>query len=303
MEENKRPPDGAMCAEHPDRRAHYVCPRCGTFACMACFHPGVSRCDRCVQRDPADAAPPLAWERPESPLLARLFGTLGSAFSPVRTAPAFARGDVAQAQRFALLTALPLAALAGVIPFTRTLLFRGDFAIQVLGKPSPEQIALDVVQAALLQIGLTAASFACLLFPFTSLVRAYAPGKQTAAARVLYYRAWLLPAALAFYYLVVWATPIPPELAAAAGSVDPPMPPFAVTFALIVRMIAPVLLFVAMSATARMACGLGALLSFVVVAVPILLMMVTEAGMGLALNQLMPPPLDGGPAPASSSSP
>lgn len=301
MEENKRPPDGAICAEHPDRPAHYVCPRCGTFACVACFHPGVSRCDRCVRRDPADAAPPLGWERTDVPLLARLLGTLGSAFSPVRTAPAFARGEVAQARSFALLTALPLAALAGVIPHTRTLLFRGDFAVEVLGKASSSQIALDVAQAALLQVGSTLVSFACLFLPFTSLVRAYAPGKQAAAARALYYRAWLLPAALAFFYLVVWASPAPAELADAAGAAEAPPPPLAVSFALLVRMIAPVLLFVAMSATARLACGLGPLLSFVVVAVPIVLMMVTEAAVGLAVSQVLPPPLEGGPAPSTSS--
>lgn len=288
--ENQRPPDGAMCAEHPERLAHYVCPRCGSFACLACFHPSVARCERCVRRDPADAAPPLAWERAEGTALGRYLATLGSAFSPVRTAPAFARGGVSPALRFALLSALPLAALSGVIPHTRTLLFRGDFAVEVLGKASTAQIALDVAQAALLQVALTGISVACLLLPFTSLVRAYAPGKQTAAARVLYYRAFLLPAALAFFYLVVWASPAPPELTGAAAEGAPPSPPLAVSAALVVRMIAPVLLFVAMSATARIACGLGAFMSFVVVAVPIVLMMLTEAVVGMAVQELLPPP-------------
>jgi hypothetical protein len=302
VEQNQRPPDGAMCAEHPDRLAHYVCARCGSFACLACFHPGVARCERCVRRDPAEAALPLAWERPDGTALARYLATLGSAFAPVRTAPAFARNDVGPARRFALLSVLPLAALAGVIPYTRTLLFRGDFAIQVIGKPTPSgsQIALDVAQAALLQVGLTAVSLAFLLFPFTSLVRAYAPGKQVAAARVLYYRAWLLPAAMLFFYLVVWASPAPAELAdaasgaggasSAAGGADGPPPPLAVTVALIVRMVAPVLLFVAMSATARIACGLGPFMAFVVVAIPIVLMMLSEAFVGLGVSKLLPPP-------------
>ena len=279
-----------MCAEHSDRLAHYVCPRCGSFACLACFHPAVSRCERCVRRDPADAAPPVPWELRDRPLLARFFATLGSAFSPVRTAGSFARGELANARNFALSSALPLAALAGVIPHTRLLLFRGDFAVQVLGKPTEAQIALDVLQAALLQVALTGLGFACLLLPFTSLVRAYAPGKQVAAARALYYRAWLLPAALVFFYLVVWASPALPELAAATSGAGPSPPSFAVSIAFLVRMIAPVLVFIAMSATARIACGLGPFMAFVVVAVPIVLMMLAEAFMGLALTQLMPPP-------------
>jgi hypothetical protein len=279
-----------MCAEHGDRLAHYVCPRCGSFACLACFHPAVSRCERCLRRDPTDAAPPLPWELRDRPLLARFFGTLGSAFSPVRTAGAFARGEVASARNFALLSALPLAALGGEIPHTRLLLFRGDFAIQVLGKPTEAQIALDVLQAALLQVALSGLSFACLFLPFISLVRAYAPGKQAAAARALYYRAWLLPAALVFFYLVVWAAPAPAEVADAMSGAGSAPPPFAVTIALLVRMIAPVLVFIAMSSTARVACGLGPFMAFVVVAVPIVLMMVAEAFTGLALSQLLPPP-------------
>lgn len=283
-----------MCAEHPDRLAHYVCPRCGAFACLSCFHPAVARCERCVGRDPADAAPPLAWERPDGTPWSRYLATLASAFSPVRSAPAFARGEVATALRFALLTALPLAALAGVIPHTRTLLFRGDFVVELIGKPTAQQIVLDVAQAALLQVGLTLVSVAALLLPFTSLVRAYAPGKQVAAARVLYYRAWLLPAALAFFYLVVWVSPIPPGLAdPAATDAVPQAPPLAVAVALIVRMIAPVLLFVAMSATARLACGLGPLMSFVVVAIPIVLMMLAEGLVGMGVKQLLPPPTGG----------
>jgi hypothetical protein len=288
-----------MCAEHPDRLAHYVCPRCGAFACLACFHPSVARCERCVGRDPADAAPPLAWERPDGTPLSRYLATLASAFSPVRTAPAFARGEPGAALRFALLTALPLAALAGVIPHTRTLLFRGDFAIEVIGKPTTEQIAFDVAQAALLQVGLTLVSVAALLLPFTSLVRAYAPDKQVAAARVLYYRAWLLPAAMACFYLVVWAAPTPPGLLDPAAEAVPQGPTLAVAVALLVRMIAPVLLFVAMSATARLACGLGPLMSFVVVAIPIVLMMVAEALAGVGVNQLLPPPTGGAVPPPS----
>jgi hypothetical protein len=161
----------------------------------------------------------------------------------------------------------------------------------VLGKPSSTQIALDVVQAALVQVALTGIGVACLLLPFTSLVRAYAPGKQGIAARALYYRAWLLPAALVLFYLVVWASPAPPEIAEDASGASAPS--FVVTLALLIRMIAPVLVFIAMSATARIACGLGPFMAFVVVAVPIVLMMVAEAFVGLAVTQLLPPPVDG----------
>src|ERR1700753_3302047 len=109
-------PEGAVCAEHHDRPASFTCPRCGNYACMFCWHAVAERCDSCLKRDPAAAAPPLPWETREGSLLTRFFGTLVSALHPVHSAPAFARPGLRRALGFFALSAVPLAALAGVIP-------------------------------------------------------------------------------------------------------------------------------------------------------------------------------------------
>ena len=59
---SSRAPEGAQCEQHPERAAPFTCPRCGSYACVACWHPAVERCTRCLLRDPTDAAPPIAWE-------------------------------------------------------------------------------------------------------------------------------------------------------------------------------------------------------------------------------------------------
>ncbi len=279
---DSRAPEGAHCAQHPDRAAHFTCPRCGSFACLSCWHPSVERCQQCLTRDPTEAAPPLPWERENAPALLRFVSTLGTALRPVRSAPAFAREELGPALRFMYWSALPLALLAGIIPHTRTLLFEGDFRVRVVGHPDQVAIALDVARAALCELGLTALQLGCLLLPFASLVRAYAPPQRRhAALRVLFYRIWLLPAAMLFYYLAAWALPAP----------DPAtMQAVPVSWALVVavRLLASVLLMLAMGATARLACGLGPFMSMLVVMVPVALMMVVAPLATLGVERLLP---------------
>jgi hypothetical protein len=259
-----RAPEGATCAEHPGRPALFTCPRCGSYACVVCFHTAIDRCQRCLARDPTEAAPPLPWEHEGEPLFRRYLRTLGSAFAPVRTAPAFAHAGVAAARRFMLLSVVPLALLAGVIPHTRTLLFEGGFKVRVIGTPMPGQldIVLDIARAMGLQVLLTAVECLCVAMPFVSLCRAYAPQRMQAAVRSMYYRLWLLPAFSLLFYLVPLALP------AQTGS-SPPLWAAMVALVLVAGSgILRVLLFVAMNSTARIACGLGPWLSIVVVVVP-----------------------------------
>jgi hypothetical protein len=211
-----------------------------------------------------------------------LFATLATALRPIRSAPAFARDDVGAALRFMLLTALPLALLAGVIPHTRTLLFEGDFRVRVLGQANDAQIALDVARALGVQLALSAVEIGCLMLPFVSLVRAYAPDRRHAALRVMLYRAWLLPAALAGFYLAIWALPAPPVGAAEQT------PPLGWVLVLALRTMVPVLLFVAMGSTARLACGLGPWMSMVVVIVPVVLLLLVNPLAEFGVQRLLP---------------
>jgi hypothetical protein len=261
-------PEGAVCAEHKDRPAAFTCPRCGNYACIFCWHALSARCDACLKRDPAAAAPPLAWEARVGSGIGRYFGTLGSAFRPVRSAPAFARHEIGPALRFFLVSALPMAALAGVIPYTKTLMFGSSLAVTVQGHPSSAEIATDVVRAMLIQLGLFALDFAALALPFTSLVRAYADvTKRPAALRALLYRIWLLPGATLLFFAALWLLPAGPTPEAAT-----PLLPLVIT----VQLTFNALLLLSMQATARFACGIGPLLSYTVTAVPLVVWIIVQ---------------------------
>jgi hypothetical protein len=278
-------PAGATCVRHPERDAQFKCPHCGTNVCFLCWHPAIARCELCLQRDPTEAAPPIPWDDPERPVLQRYFGTLATALSPVRSAPAFARDDLGAARRFLLLTALPLALLSGIIPYTRTLLFEGNFSVRMVGAPSASDIVLDLLLAMGVQLASTSIELLCLLLPFASLVRAYArPGRHAAAMRAMYYRFWLMPGAAMLFYLVIWALPAPDTAALAAQT--PPLGWVLVSF---VRVLIPVLLFVAMGSTARLACGLGPFMSMLVVIVPVILWLLVEPLATMGIDQILPP--------------
>lgn len=254
-------PEGAVCAEHPERPAAFTCPRCGNYACLFCWHPTSERCDTCLQRDPAAAAPPLPWETQQGSLLQRFFGTLSGAFRPVQTAPAFARPGLRQALAFFLLSAVPAAALSGIIPNTKTLMFGSAFSVVVQGHPQAGAIAIDVLLAMLLQLLLFGLDFAALALPYVSLVRAYTPAeRRPAALRVLFYRSWLTPFATLAYFCGVWMLP---------GGSRPDEPTQLLPLFAMLQLLLNVLLLSSMRATARQACGVGALLSFVVVAIPL----------------------------------
>jgi hypothetical protein len=247
---------------------------------MSCWHPSVQRCERCMLEDPAAAAPPIPFERSELSAAKRYFATLATALSPIRSAPAFASNDVRRALRFALLTMLPFALLAGVIPYTRTLQFE-HLAVTLLGAPSELEIGLDVVRAMLVEGGLTALRFGCLFLPFVTLVRAYAPAeRRNAAILAMLYRGWLLPAGQLFSYLVLWT--LPPE---AANMVEPPALWFLV---LTITLVTRVLMMMTMGATARLACGLGPLMAFVVVIVPVMLQLLVDPLASSAVEQMLP---------------
>jgi hypothetical protein len=221
-----------------------------------------------LKRDPAAAAPPLPWETREGSLVGRFFGTLGSARHPIVSAPAFARPSVRPALAFFVLSAVPLAALAGVIPNTKTLMFGSAFKVTVMGHPTQSDIAWDVVVAMLMQLASFGVDFVALALPFTSLVRAYAPEAQRPAAlRVLLYRSWLAPFATLLFFLGIWMLP---------GGAQSDEPTRLLTGLVLAQFFLNALLLVSMRATARLACGISALLSIVVVAVPLLVCAMTQ---------------------------
>lgn len=164
---------------------------------------------------PSQAPGPIAWENPERVLFGRLLGTLASTFLPLTTIRAVSAGTVGPALRFALLSALPWMALWGIMPFTHTLEFKFNFAVDVIHKPGMLSIPWDVARAA--GIGLVLGCIALLSWalPFVSLLRAYGSPPEagvsavSAAWRMALYRAWVIPCGLSLLALFAWS--MPPE--------------------------------------------------------------------------------------------
>lgn len=267
------PPEGANCHEHPESFAVITCPRCGHYACLSCWHEPIGRCHACLLRDPLAAGDPIPFEDPSKNPIRRFFGTFASALGPGRSAPGIARGGIGPAARFGFLSFVPVAALAGIIPFTSTLLFEPGLAWRTIGTPTDAQIGADVAFAAGLGLFVFGAQALVLGTVYVSLVRAYlGKGEPSAAARVMLYRAWLLPMTRLYFDLAGWIAP----------SAE-------VAMTLLFLAIVPlVLLLSAMVAVARMGAGVGRFTSFVVVLVPVLVMMFGQLFLDQAIAPWLP---------------
>jgi hypothetical protein len=227
-----------------------------------CWQPAVDRCDSCLRRDPSEAAPPLPWEQPERSFVARLFGTIATSWSPVRSAPAFGRNEIAPALVFFALTFLPLSLICGIIPFTKTMLFSAPFKVVLQGTPTPDQnaILLDVLRASGIGFVQTAAQWLVFSAPYVSLVRSYGdPRRRNVPLRTMLYRAFLMPAQQVIFMLLAWAM-------VNEGSTAPQA-----AFLMLLSLIPLVLLLSTMWAAARLGSGLGPFVSFLVVIVPVTL--------------------------------
>ncbi|GAB4204537.1 MAG: hypothetical protein OHK0013_19560 [Sandaracinaceae bacterium] len=250
-------PEGSVCAEHADRPALVICPRCGSYACLACWHGSVRRCHGCVVRTPGPLVP---WEDPARNLLARYFGTLADAASPLLTAPSFRHPGVARAVVFFLLTFVPLAIASGIVPFTARVLFGASFSVELVGSPSPEEVWLDVLRAGGLGLGVRFVQWLALAVPFVSLSKAYADrGHPDAPLRAMLYRGWLLPG----FELTL-------QLAGLSLSRSPSsVASLATQF---VGLIPLVLLLSSMRAASRVGSGVGPLTALLTIGVPFALM-------------------------------
>jgi hypothetical protein len=268
------PPEGATCAEHPERDALVTCPRCGSYCCLTCWHSAVQRCHACLLRDPG---PPVPWEDGGRGLVARLGSTLADAFRPSRSAPAFARSRWTSSISFALLSFIPLALVSGVIPYTHSLVF-GAGQVQVIGNPGSAALALDVARAGLIGLVVALAKLLCIGIPYQSLSRAYASrGNRTAGLSAILYRGWLIPLAEVVLGLLVWLLPAEPTETATM-------------FVWIASLVPLIVLISSLLAIARMASGVGPIAALIVVLVPFVLMMVvTPIGLS-ALRPWLPDP-------------
>jgi hypothetical protein len=159
----------------------------------------------------------IAWEDPARPFIARFFATLGNALRPVRGAPQLCGIRLSPAVYFSLLTALPLMLVWGVIPFTTTLLFKGNFRVDVVSHAMPTW--LDVSRAMALGLGHSLVTQLAWALPFASLLRAFAASPMPAplvsatAWRFVFYRAWFLPCADALSMFAIWCLPEQPPVA------------------------------------------------------------------------------------------
>lgn len=257
------PIEGTMCSVHGDRVAFRVCPACGRNACLTCWHPSISRCHACLVKD-AVSFPPIPWEDRSRSIFGRFFLTLLSALSPDSGAPGFARESDTSGAVFAVLTIVPLGLLAGIIPYTRTLLFGSGFEIVVVRGADSSAIAIDVLVAAFTGLLVTVVSWLAVALPYVSLARAYADrGVATAPVRLMNYRGWLIPLNMLLMSLVPWCLPAPPS--------EP-----AVLLSLLLSMIPIVLLMAAMRSAARMGSGASPVAVLAILLVPLALLYIAQ---------------------------
>lgn len=268
-------PEGSTCAEHPERPALVTCPRCGSYCCIACWHGAVQRCHTCMLRDPL---PPVPWADPEKRGAGRFFGTLADGLSPTRTATKFTRGEWQKGITFALLTALPVAALGGIIPFTHHLRFGPLWEVATIGAPTALDLVLDVLQAMGLGIAFGVAKLGLMAAPYLSLTKAYGQVTEAQPTRqVLLYRGWLLllgGRTGLVLGVVIWGLPMEPgeglQITAEILSLLPLMA-----------------MLWAMTSTARMA-RVGPLASMIVVLIPFVVLFLVEPLVIELIRPLLP---------------
>ncbi|MFO0711265.1 MAG: hypothetical protein U0353_15560 [Sandaracinus sp.] len=266
-------PEGASCSEHADRPALVICPRCGSFACLSCWHGALKRCHACVVRQPS---PPVPFEDPSRNAIAGFFATLGDAGSPVITAPSFRHPGIGRALLFFVVTFPLLGALSGIVPYTALVLFGSSFAVTLQGQPSDDMLAFDVARAAGLGLMVALGQWLALTLPFVSLSNAFAEkGHPDAPLRAMLYRGWLLAAFLLAQYAMPLALP------AAAGGTG-------ALFAMLIAMVPFVLLLSTMRATTRMGSGVGALTALLTVAVPFAMMIGASYFLDRAVHAIVP---------------
>jgi hypothetical protein len=270
------PPEGAECSVHHERDAIVVCPACGAYACLECWHQAFVCCHECLLRTSAEEGAAVPWESSEGTALERFARTLGAALSPVQSAPSFGHADRRSAYSFFMLTFVPLALVYGVVPFTSEIVFGPAFGVHVRAGATTSALLLDALRGCAIGVLVAATQLVALAAPYISLVRAYAGrGNPDAAMRALGYRAFLIPAAAMLGSLVAWCSP---EGLSEGGAT-----------ALALLSVAPlVLLLSALRASARTASGVPPLMSLVVVLISMTVMFMAHAGALQLVAPLLP---------------
>jgi hypothetical protein len=157
----------------------------------------------------------MPWEAPGLSFPRRLFGTLRSTFSPLRTIQAVSSGSVSAALGFCLIWTLPWMPLWAIMPFTHSLLFKHSFGLEVVRDKGALSVPWDVARAAGIGVLLSSVAMLSWALPFASLLRAFAKTRDAgvdprhAAWRMVLYRAWVVPCGLSLLALCAWS--LPPE--------------------------------------------------------------------------------------------
>ena len=262
------PPEGAMCSEHPERTALVTCPRCGSYACLACWHGAMRRCHACVVRHPGGLVP---FEEPTKNMFVGFFATLIQAASPVVSAPAFRHSGVRRAVLFFLLSFVPVALLSGIIPYTALVLFQPNFVVEVEPATTEAMLWADVGRAALVGLVVRLVEWAAIALPFISLTRAYEDrGHPDAPLRALLYRGWLLPAFWLAYSIAIAS-----------------LERFA-WVSMLMAMLPLILLLSSLRAASRMGSGVGPLTALFTVGVPFAMMVFANLLGEAAVRRILP---------------
>lgn len=276
-------PYGMACEHHDERPAIATCPSCGEHACVECWHQAVDACHYCVVQKPESLILAPAWERGGN-FIFNFGQTIADAFRPSRSALSMHGNRLGPAIFFFLLTALPLALLSGVIPFTHYLQFGRFFSVEVLHSASTSVLQQDVLLAAALGLVLNGLQWIAMMLPFGTIAAAFSVSPEYPAisgadlpderhpnafrilVRAALYRAWLLPLAGRhglFFGLLLWATP-------------ETMPSSILLVFTMVTVVPLLLWFIHLRASARMTLNAGVLASFLAIVVAFVMSVLVE---------------------------
>lgn len=160
-----------------------------------------------------------------------------------------------------------MALLSGIVPYTRTVMFEPSMGLTV--KSQGSMLATDIAIALCVGLGAQFVGIAALALPYITLSRSYAKsGRSQVATRVILYRSWLFPAASLAAALSYWLLPVQAQIVPELISIVP-----------------IVFMFWSMVSAARVASGIGPLMSIAVSAVPLF---VLQAVALLAATALRP---------------
>lgn len=221
----------------------------------------------------------VPWEDARRGPLRRYLATFTIALRPLRHVRQVTAGSVSSALWFALASAVPLAMLRGIIPWTEHLLFQPGFRIVVDASLPTQLILEDLLRASGLSLAVCVGLWLALALPYAQLLVGFSERESArrAAWRVMLFGAWLVPIGLegVLRFGVYWAWPF-------EGRLPHPL------LIMILDLAPLVVLLTWMRVGARQAAGLSVAQTLGALFVPLAMLFLAQVWMAQAIAGWLP---------------